>query len=108
MAEPVTLAEAKAHLRLDAGVTDEDPGLTALIVAARRAVEIRTRRTIVGETPTLTGDDLAMARHAILLLIGAWYANREGATTEARSAPAEVPLSVSWLLDPLVRWDDGA
>lgn len=108
MSEPVTLEQVKGHLRLNPGVTDEDAQLEAMIMAARRAVEIRTRRSIVGDTPTLSGDDLAMACHAILLIIGTWYANREGATTDARTLPAEVPLSVTWLLDPLIRWDDGA
>lgn len=107
MTEPVALADVKAHLRLDAGATDEDGYLEILITAARRAVELRTRRSIVGITPTLAGDDLVTARHAILLIVGTWYANREGATTEARGVPVEVPLTVSWLLEPLVRWDSG-
>lgn len=107
MTEPVTLAEVKAHLRLDASETVEDGYLEILIIAARRAVELRTRRSIVGAAPTIAGDDLASARHAILLIVGTWYAHREGATIDARSAPAEVPLTVSWLLEPLVRWDSG-
>lgn len=108
MSEPVTLDQVKAHLRLDPGVTDEDGYIGALALAARRAVETRTRRTLVGAAPTLVDDDLAMACQAILLIVGSWYSNREGATTDARSIPVEVPLSVTWLLDPLVRWDDGA
>jgi uncharacterized phiE125 gp8 family phage protein len=36
-AEPISLAEAKAHLRIDAD--DENPMLTALIIAARMFVE---------------------------------------------------------------------
>ncbi|GAA4218644.1 hypothetical protein GCM10022253_19490 [Sphingomonas endophytica] len=107
MTEPVTLAEVKAHLRLDASETVEDRYLEILITAARRAVELRTRRSIVGAAPTIAGDDLASARHAILLIVGTWYAHREGSTIDARSAPAEVPLTVSWLLEPLVRWDSG-
>lgn len=105
MTEPVTLAEVKAHLRLGSA-TAEDAYLTAMIVAARRAVELRTRRTIVGEAPTLSGDDLQAAKHAIKLVIATWYANRD-ATTDSRSASVELPLSVSWLLDPLIAWSNG-
>jgi len=47
-AEPVTLAEAKAHLRLE---IDADDGLVAaLIAAARSAVENETRRVLMAQT----------------------------------------------------------
>jgi hypothetical protein len=103
---PVTLDQVKKHLELE-GVTGEDGYLGALLAAASRAVELKTNRTISGDAPTLTGADLALAEQAMLLLVGTWYTNREGATTDARSLPAEVPLSVTWILAPLKRWDDG-
>ncbi len=43
--EPVTLADAKAHLRLD--TDDDDTLLTAAIVAARVHVEALTRRCLI-------------------------------------------------------------
>ena len=46
--EPLTLVEAKAHLRLD--TTDEDDLVTALIVSARHVVERETRRALVTQT----------------------------------------------------------
>jgi CTP:molybdopterin cytidylyltransferase MocA len=100
MPEPVALAEIKVHLRLDVSATSEDVYLQGLLTAARRAVEIRTARTIVGDEPTLTGDDLEAARHAMRLLVASWYLNREGDVPE--------PPQVAWLLESIKQWDDGA
>ncbi len=47
-AEPVSLTEAKAHLRVDAA--DEDALITSLIVAVRQYVEQFTRRALVTQT----------------------------------------------------------
>ncbi|WP_242148917.1 hypothetical protein [Sphingomonas sp. BAUL-RG-20F-R05-02] len=49
----------------------------------------------------LTDDDLQIVCHAIRLLVGNWYANREGAVVDTRGTPAELPLAVKWLLEPL-------
>lgn len=45
MAEPITLAEAKDHLRVV--ISDEDDYISALIIAARQMVEGRTQRRLV-------------------------------------------------------------
>jgi uncharacterized phiE125 gp8 family phage protein len=44
-AEPVTLAEAKLHCKVD--VSDDDTLITALIVAARQQAEHRTERALI-------------------------------------------------------------
>ena len=48
-AEPLTLAEAKLHLRVDADITDDDSLITALIVTARQQAEHRTGRSLVSQ-----------------------------------------------------------
>jgi uncharacterized phiE125 gp8 family phage protein len=46
--EPVTLTDAKAHLRLD--TPDEDAVVASLISAARQLVEQATRRALIAQT----------------------------------------------------------
>lgn len=46
--EPVTLAEAKAHLRL--ATDDDDTLVSAIIPAARAAIETRLRRSLLPQT----------------------------------------------------------
>ena len=53
-AEPLSLAEAKLHLRVDH--SDEDAYITGLISAARIACEERIGRTLINSTWTLTAN----------------------------------------------------
>ncbi len=53
--EPVTLDEARAHLRLDA--TSEDGLLTALLTAARASLEAETRRAFMTQSWRLILDE---------------------------------------------------
>ncbi|MBX3634011.1 MAG: head-tail connector protein [Rubrivivax sp.] len=51
--EPITLAEAKLHLRVD--LNDDDALITRLITAVREHCERRLRRTLVDSTWVWTG-----------------------------------------------------
>lgn len=52
--EPVTLAEAKLHCKVDG--TDDDTLITALIVAARQQAEHRTNRALITQQWEYTRD----------------------------------------------------
>lgn len=52
--EPVSLAEAKAHLRVD--LADDDAMITRLIAAAREWVEAQTGRALMTQTWRVTQD----------------------------------------------------
>lgn len=51
-AEPLTTAEAKAHLAVTS--SDDDVYIDSLVVAARESLEVRTRRAFITQTYTLT------------------------------------------------------
>lgn len=53
--EPITLAEAKLHLRVDS--TDDDTLITGLIVAARQGAEQITGRALMAQTWELALDE---------------------------------------------------
>ena len=59
-AEPVTLAEAKAWLRVD--TTDEDTAISALIASARENVEATTQRRLMAQDWRIVLDRWPFAR----------------------------------------------
>ncbi len=101
--EPVSLAEAKLHLRVEH--SDEDGYITALISSAREYAESFTNRLIAprfdgenesppeGETvqPATAGE-----KQAILLLVGHWYAHRESVTSGAMTDVPQSALDLLW------------
>lgn len=54
--EPLTLAEAKAHLRILTAETYDDTYITALITAARNVVENKTWRSLISQQWSLNLD----------------------------------------------------
>lgn len=63
--EPVTLEEAKTHLRVD--TTADDAYITALITAARQITEERTSRALITQTWDQIIDDFPMGSTIRLL-----------------------------------------
>lgn len=59
MAEPITLQQAKDHLRVV--IDDEDSYITSLITAARQMAEARTQRALVPREEVLALDCFGMA-----------------------------------------------
>lgn len=55
--EPLTLAEAKSHLRVDDSIHDEDGLIEGLIVAAREYAETFTHRALITQTWDLKLDE---------------------------------------------------
>ncbi|MDK9697792.1 MAG: head-tail connector protein [Siculibacillus sp.] len=62
--EPVTLAEAKAHLRLTG--SDDDDYVAAMITAARIQVESATRRVLIDQTWRIYRDDWPSDGHVAI------------------------------------------
>lgn len=87
--EPLTLAEAKAHLRVDG--SDQDPLIAALIGVAREHAEAITRRALVTQTLRLTLDcfagwDIELPRAPLRSVTSIQYVDTDGATQTLSSA----------------------
>lgn len=66
--EPITLADAKVHLRVDG--TAEDTAITSMIVAARRMAEHRLNRALITQTWELALDAFDTEADVIKLPLG--------------------------------------
>lgn len=95
MTEPITLEEAKQHLRV---VTDDDDALIGnLIPAAREYAENYQNRIFASDDPEVEVEvPGALEKAAMLLLIGHLYENREA--VNIGNTTTEVPLGVKNLL----------
>jgi len=82
--EPVTLAQAKAHCRVDG--TADDTLITALIVAAREACEHKIGRPLITQTWERTleyfaGGAVLLGKFKPLSIISVYYLDDSGADT---------------------------
>ncbi len=90
-AEPLTLAEAKAHLRVDGG--DDDVLIGALIAAARQTAEERLGRSLLSQTWRLTlpcfpasGGEIMLPRPPFFEIVSIVYVDNVGATVALQAA----------------------
>ena len=87
--EPVTLADAKAHLRVDG--TDEDALIASLTTAARLTLEAETRRAFISQAWTLVLDswpigDVRLPLAPIQALTGVTLVDEDGAVSPVPAA----------------------
>lgn len=72
----LTLQELKEHLNIEPDFKDDDQYILTLAQTAEDAFERHTDRKL---TDILVNGDLpASARHCMKLMVGQWFANREG------------------------------
>lgn len=112
--EPITLAEAKAHLRVDG--TDDDAYITALITAARERIEDYLDRALIQQTLVYTrdrwpqGNEIALPGGKVLSVVSITYKDTAGIEhpftgylADTESVPGRIVLAygASWPGDAL-------
>ncbi len=96
--EPVSLAEAKAHLRIESA--DDDSLISALIAAARQAAEAHMRRALITQTWRLTLDRFPAAPQAW------WDGVRQGADMPGDGSVIELPRPPLVSVTSVTAYDD--
>lgn len=89
----ITLSQAKQHLNIEPDFHDDDQYIISLIDAAENAVRMAIDRPL--EDTLEDGELPGGIRHAILLLTGTYYANRE---TVAYGAVNKIPHTFDMLI----------
>lgn len=92
----VSIEEAKSHLNIDPLITQDDEFIKNISEVAQDAIETYLNRPLI-ELESSPGKLRAAVNHAIKLMIGSLYNNRE---TSSPTKMVEVPYTVSFLLDP--------
>ncbi len=86
----------KKHLNIDESFIDDDEYIKALCLAAEQAVENHIARPL-SEIVDNSGKLPPAVKHAILLMVGHLYADRESIAFANASV---VPLAYEYLLQP--------
>lgn len=90
----ITLKEAKKHLNIDDYFAEDDNYIISLIKVAEEAVSKRIDRDF--EKILVDGELPETVRHAVLLLIGNWYQNREPISF---TSATPMPYTFDFLVD---------
>lgn len=95
-AEPLTLAEAKLHLRVDSDITADDALISALIIMAREWVENYCRRSMVQRTLELRMDCwprvIRLPRGPVISVTSVKYVDSGGTLTTLSASNYQVDL----------------
>lgn len=92
------LSLVKKHLNIEPEFTDDDFYICNLIEAAEEIVKNHVMPDSPDDLLDENGDYLPNVRHAILLLVGTFYANRESV---AYGIPNKVPHGYEYILQQL-------
>ena len=98
----LNLVEIKKHLNVDDCFQDDDSYIESLADVAEEIVEHHLRTSLDSIASEYNGKLPAPIKHAMLLLIGNYYANRESI---AFASAQELPLSYEYLLSPYVNYE---
>ena len=88
--EPITLAEAKIHIRVESDVTGDDDLISALIIAAREHCEAYTIRSLITQTLELALDEfpceIELSRHPVQSITSIKYLDSDSVEQTLSSA----------------------
>ena len=96
------LSLIKKHLNIEQDFKEDDAYLMNLCEAAEEIVKNHVMVDSVDDLLDENGDYLPNVRHAILLLIGTFYANRESV---AYGIPNKIPHGYEYILQQLKNYN---
>ncbi len=98
MSDEEKIRDIKKHLNID--FDDDDAYLLTLLKAAEQAISSYVNRPMT-DFQDAEGDMEPAVLHAVRLLAGTWYANRESVSY---GSPSDIPYTLGFILTPLKRF----
>lgn len=95
----VSVEDLKKHLNVD--FDDDDNYLESLSLTAQVSIEAKIQRPLTDEKCMLEDKLNPMLIHAIKIIAGTLYANRESVSF---GQPKSVPYTIDWLLSPFIKY----